>query len=83
MERSAPQLSLAFLKTFRKTVIMDKAIVVEIKVSRHARQRAKLYGISRPTISEVLTRTNLSQGSLKIVVGVANLAYPLKRGDRK
>jgi hypothetical protein len=51
---------------------------VEIKLSRHARRRAKLYGISRSTISEVLTGTNLSQGSLEIVVDVASLAYPLK-----
>jgi hypothetical protein len=51
---------------------------VEIKLSRHARRRAKLYGISPSTISEALARTNLSQGSQEIVVDVADLAYPLK-----
>ncbi len=51
---------------------------MEIKLSRHGRRRAKLYGISPSTISEVLTRTTLSQGSQEIVVDVAGLAYPLK-----
>ena len=51
---------------------------MEIKLSRHARRRAKLYGISPSTISEVLTRTNLSQGNQEIVVEVAGFVYPLK-----
>jgi hypothetical protein len=51
---------------------------VEIKLSRHARRRAKLYGISPSTISEALARANLSQGSQEIVVDVAGLTYPLK-----
>jgi hypothetical protein len=51
---------------------------VEIKLSRHARRRAKLYGISRSTISEALAGTNLSHGIQEIVVDVAGLAYPLK-----
>ena len=51
---------------------------MEIKLSRHARRRAKLYGISPSTISEALARANLSQGSQEIVVDVAGLTYPLK-----
>ena len=51
---------------------------MEIKLSRHARRRAKLYGISPSTISEVLTGTTLSQGGQEIVDDVEGLAYPLK-----
>jgi hypothetical protein len=51
---------------------------VEIKLSRHVRRRAKLYGISPSTISKVLTGTTLSQGGQEIVADVEGLAYPLK-----
>jgi len=51
---------------------------VKIKLSRHARRRVRLYGISPSTISGVLTGRNLSQGNHEIVVNVSGLAYPLK-----
>lgn len=51
---------------------------MEIKLSRHARRRARLYGISPSTISGVLTGRNLSRGNQEIVVDVPGLAYPLK-----
>ena len=51
---------------------------MEIKLSRHARRRARLYGISPSIISDVLAGRDLSQGNQQIVVDVAGVAYPLK-----
>jgi hypothetical protein len=51
---------------------------VEIRLSRHARRRAKLYGISSSTISDVIGSRSLSQGNHEIVTNSGGLAYPLK-----
>jgi hypothetical protein len=51
---------------------------VEIKISRHAKRRAKLYAIPESTISRILTGMNLGQGEHEIIRNVAGFKYPLK-----
>lgn len=51
---------------------------MEIKFSRHAKRRAKLYGISETTITNILTNLRLHQGGHEIIRDVAGLKYPLK-----
>ncbi|MBI4743636.1 MAG: hypothetical protein HY776_02245 [Actinobacteria bacterium] len=52
--------------------------MVEIKISRHAKRRYKLYKISEPTITGILKNMNLSQGKHEIVKEVKGFKYPLK-----
>lgn len=51
---------------------------MEIKFSRHARRRAKLYEISEATIIDILTNMNLNQGEHEIIKHVTGFKYPLK-----
>ena len=51
---------------------------MEIKFSRHAKRRAKLYGISESTIKDILTGMNWHQGIHEIMKDVAGFMYPLK-----
>jgi hypothetical protein len=51
---------------------------MEIKFSRHAKRRAKLYAISEKTITSILTDMTLSQGEHEIVRHVTGFKYPLK-----
>lgn len=49
-----------------------------IRFSRHAKRRAKLYGISETTIMDILTNMNLHQGEHEIIKHVAGFKYALK-----
>ncbi|PIZ18634.1 MAG: hypothetical protein COY50_14290 [Deltaproteobacteria bacterium CG_4_10_14_0_8_um_filter_43_12] len=51
---------------------------MEIKFSRHAKRRAKLYGIAETTITDILMNMNLHQGKNEIVKQVSGFKYPLK-----
>jgi hypothetical protein len=50
---------------------------MEIKLSRHAERRARLYGISESTVSAILTKMNLSQGEHEIIKDIGQ-KYTLK-----
>jgi len=50
---------------------------MEIKFSRHAKRRAKLYGIPESTISAILAKINLPQGEHEIIKNIGQ-KYPLK-----
>jgi len=49
-----------------------------IKFSRHAKRRAKLYGIAESTITAILASMDLHQGEHEIIKNVEGMAYPLK-----
>ena len=51
---------------------------MEIEFSRHAKRRAKLYGIPESAILEILGRKELSQGILEFIESVEGFKYPLK-----
>ena len=51
---------------------------MEIKFSRHAKRRAKLYKIPESTIIKVLEGKELNQGNQEIIENVEGLKYPLK-----
>jgi hypothetical protein len=51
---------------------------MDIKFSRHAKRRAKLYGISETTITDISRNINLHQGEHVIIKDVQGLKYPLK-----
>ena len=51
---------------------------MEIKFSRHARRRAKLYKISEEMLKNILEGKNLSQGNQEIIEDVEGFKYPLK-----
>jgi len=53
-------------------------ISMEIKFSRHARRRTKLYNISESIISGILAGMSLRQGKREIIRNVAGFRYPLK-----
>jgi hypothetical protein len=40
---------------------------MEIKFSRHAKKRAKLYDISKKTVMDILSNMNLHQGKHEII----------------
>ena len=46
---------------------------MEIKLSRHAKRRAKLYGISETIITDILETMNLHQGEHEIIKNVSGL----------
>jgi len=52
-------------------------ILVEIKFSRHAKRRAKLYAIPESAISRILVSMNLDQGEHEIIKNVGGFKYPL------
>lgn len=51
---------------------------MELSFSRHAKRRAKLYGIPESTITDILNKVNLPQGKHEMVKDVAGFGYPLK-----
>jgi hypothetical protein len=51
---------------------------VEIKFSRHAKRRARLYKISESTIIKILEGKELSQGRHEIIESAEGFKYPLK-----
>ena len=50
----------------------------EIRFSRHARRRAKLYNISESLVSEILASMRLRAGEHEIIRIVPGFRYPLK-----
>jgi hypothetical protein len=53
-------------------------IFVEIKFSRHAKRRARLYAISESAVSSILTSMNFHQGEHEIVRNLTGFHYPVK-----
>jgi hypothetical protein len=51
---------------------------VVIRFSRHARRRARLYGISERTVSGLLEDLTLSHGKHEIIKAIRGFKYPLK-----
>jgi hypothetical protein len=51
---------------------------MDIKFSRHAKRRAKLYGISETIIMDILRNINLHQGENVIIKDIHGFKYPLK-----
>ena len=51
---------------------------MKIKFSRHAKRRAKLYGLSLPTIENILAQRNFSSGKYEIVQEVPGQKFPVK-----
>jgi hypothetical protein len=51
---------------------------MEIKFSRHAKRRGKLYKISEPTVLKVLEGKELTHGTHEIIENVEGFKYPLK-----
>jgi hypothetical protein len=49
-----------------------------IRFSRHAKRRAKLYGIPESTVRELLEKADLVVGEQVIIGPVAGFAFPLK-----
>lgn len=51
---------------------------MDIKFSRHAKRRVKLYGISESIVIDILRDMNLHQGEHEIIKDVSGFKYPLK-----
>jgi hypothetical protein len=51
---------------------------MEIIFSRHAKRRAKLYGIPESTILRILEGKAFNQGSQEVIENVEGFKYPLK-----
>ena len=51
---------------------------MEIKFSRHAKRRAKLYNISEEIIRGILEKKELLEGNQEIIKDVEYFKYPLK-----
>jgi hypothetical protein len=51
---------------------------VEIKFSRHAKRRAKLYKIPESTILSILEGKDFDQGNQEVIENVEGFKYPLK-----
>jgi hypothetical protein len=51
---------------------------VDIKFSRHAKRRAKLYKIPEIEIKKIIESANLSQGEHELVQQVPGFRYPIK-----
>ena len=51
---------------------------MNINFSRHAKRRAKLYGISESIVVDIITGEDLTQGQHEIIKEIDGLRYPLK-----
>jgi len=51
---------------------------MKVIFSRHAKRRAKLYGITESTVTAMLENMNFQQGEHEIIKNVSDIAYPLK-----
>jgi hypothetical protein len=55
-----------------------KGSAAEITYSRHARRRARLYGISEVVVTGILSTMDLPDGKHEIVHEAPGFRYPLK-----
>jgi len=51
---------------------------VKIKLSRHAKRRARLYSIPESTVEHIIAEANLTAGEHEIIADVPGFRYPLK-----
>ena len=51
---------------------------MEIRFSRHAKRRRKLYKIPEETIIKILEKMELTEGEYEIIEEVEGFKYPLK-----
>ena len=51
---------------------------MKIKISRHAKRRAKLYKIPESVIEEILAEAQLGAGHQEIIRDVPGFPYPIK-----
>lgn len=51
---------------------------MEIRFSRHAKRRARLYNISEHEITSVLQEKTLDSGLHEVIVNIDRFRYPLK-----
>ena len=52
--------------------------MLEIRFSRHAKRRAKLYSIQESIVEQVITEENLTEGENRIIRDLPGFTYPLK-----
>ena len=57
---------------------MIRKKLLEIKFSRHAKRRAKLYKIPEPTIKKILKSLKLAQGKHEIIKKIEGFKFSLK-----
>lgn len=62
----------------RKTNRSGAELVVQIRLSRHAKRRAKLYHISESAILKILEGKRLAHGNHAIIETIEGLKFPLK-----
>lgn len=51
---------------------------LKIVFSRHAKRRARLYGIPESVIKGILVKADLPEGEHEVIQSVPGLGYPLK-----
>ena len=51
---------------------------MEIRFSRHAKRRAKLYGIPESTVAQIIAKAHLAAGENEITDIAAGFEFPLK-----
>ena len=51
---------------------------MKVNFSRHAKRRAKLYGISESTVLDIIAKEKLAQGKHDVIKHIAGFKYPLK-----
>jgi hypothetical protein len=51
---------------------------MEIRFSRHAKRRAKLYSIPESTVEQIIAKANLAVGENEIIELVPGFKFPLK-----
>ena len=49
-----------------------------VKLSRHAKRRAKLYKIPESTVEKILADSSLSDGDHELIRNVSGFKYPIK-----
>jgi len=57
---------------------IPRGVAVKVKFSRHAKRRAKLYGIPESTVEQVISEANLTDGTHEIIRDIPGFKYPLK-----
>ncbi len=51
---------------------------MKVTFSRHAKRRAKLYGIQESVIGEILSELRFDDGEYELIRDVAGFKYPIK-----
>ncbi len=51
---------------------------MDIRFSRHAKRRAKLYNLSLSVITEAISEATLQDGQQEILKTIPGMSYPLK-----